>query len=76
MITIELQAEEVMNLLKLIEVSKAVNDLRNRELKNEVVRYNEWEVVYKHLAKHIELAEEANNKMFTQLLHQYKDENG
>jgi len=75
MIKIELEPTQVMDLLKLIETAEAVLQLRRREIAHEVVRYNEWEVVFKKLTEQLELTKEANNKIFMNLLHQYKDEN-
>ena len=75
-IQIELEPTQVMELLKLIESAEAVLQLRRREIAHEVVRYNEWEIVFKNLTKQLELTKEANNKLFMDLLHQYKDENG
>ena len=74
MIKIEFEPTQVMDLLKLIESAEAILDLRRREIAHEVVRYNEWEVVFKNLTKQLELTKEANNKMFMELLHQYKGE--
>ena len=75
MIKIELEPTQVMDLLKLIETAEAVLQLRRREIAHEVVRYNEWEVVFKKLTEQLELTKEVNNKIFMNLLHQYQDEN-
>ena len=75
MIKIELKPTDVMDLLKLIEAAQAILDLRRREIAREVVRYNEWEVVFKKLTEQLELSKDANNTLFMELLHQYKDEN-
>lgn len=74
MIKIELNPTQVMDLLKLIETAEAVLQLRRREIAHEVVRYNEWEVVFKNLTKQLELTKEANAQLFMDLLNQYKDD--
>lgn len=74
MIKIELEPTEVMDLLKLIESAEAVIQLRKREIAHEVVRYQEWEIVFKNLTNQLELTKHTNNKLFNELLNQYKDE--
>jgi hypothetical protein len=74
MIKIELQGKQVMELLKLIESAEAVLQLRRREIAHEVVRYNEWEIVFKNLTKQLELTKEANNILFMELLKQHNED--
>ena len=62
MIKIELEPTEVMDLLKLIETAEAVLQLRKREIAHEVVRYNEWEIVFKNLSNQLELTKQANKR--------------